>query len=76
MSQQKAGYADMAITQEQVDAINALGAQGNVFERLAASIAPEIFGMRDVKKVCSQGGPAGWGALSWGAAASWACGDE
>ena len=36
----------------QVDAINALGAQGNVFERLAASIAPEIFGMREVKKVC------------------------
>jgi len=53
VSQQKAGYADMAITQDQVDAINALGAQGNVFERLAASIAPEIFGMREVKKVCA-----------------------
>ena len=34
----------------QVDAINTLGAEGNVFERLAASIAPEIFGMREVKK--------------------------
>jgi DNA replicative helicase MCM subunit Mcm2 (Cdc46/Mcm family) len=51
VAQQKAGYADMNITQEQVDAINALGAQGNVFERLAASIAPEIYGMREVKKV-------------------------
>jgi DNA replicative helicase MCM subunit Mcm2 (Cdc46/Mcm family) len=42
----------------QVDAINQLGAQGNVFERLAASIAPEIYGMRDVKKV---GGGVGGG---------------
>ncbi|KIZ01252.1 Protein PROLIFERA [Monoraphidium neglectum] len=50
VTQAKAGYADLAITQEQVEAINALGAQGNVFERLAASIAPEIYGMREVKK--------------------------
>ncbi|GBF93305.1 DNA replication licensing factor MCM7 [Raphidocelis subcapitata] len=50
VTQAKAGYADMTITQDQIDAINALGAQGNVFERLAASIAPEIYGMREVKK--------------------------
>lgn len=50
VTQAKAGYADLAITQAQVDEINALGAEGNVFERLAASIAPEIYGMRDVKK--------------------------
>jgi DNA replication licensing factor MCM7 len=50
VTQAKAGYADLTITQDQIDAINALGARGNVFERLAASIAPEIYGMREVKK--------------------------
>lgn len=32
-------------------AIEELGRQGGLFERLAASIAPEIFGMLEVKKV-------------------------
>jgi DNA replication licensing factor MCM7 len=47
----KASYADYAVTAEHVRAIEQLGREGGVFDRLAASIAPEIFGMRDVKKV-------------------------
>jgi len=47
----KASYADYAVTPEHVAAIERLGREGGVFDRLAASIAPEIFGMRDVKKV-------------------------
>lgn len=39
------------VTDEDVAAIEELGRQGGLFERLAASIAPEIFGMLDVKKV-------------------------
>lgn len=35
----------------EVAAIEALGEQGDVYGRLARSIAPEIFGMEDVKKV-------------------------
>jgi DNA replicative helicase MCM subunit Mcm2 (Cdc46/Mcm family) len=34
-----------------VAAIEELGRQGGLFERLAASIAPEIYGMLDIKKV-------------------------
>lgn len=41
------------MTDEDVAAIEELGRQGGLFERLAASIAPEIFGMLDVKKVGS-----------------------
>jgi DNA replication licensing factor MCM7 len=47
----KASYADYSVTQEHVAAIEQLGREGGVFDRLAASIAPEIFGHRDVKKV-------------------------
>ena len=38
----KANYADSGVTPEQLAAVEALGASGNVFERLAASIAPEV----------------------------------
>jgi DNA replicative helicase MCM subunit Mcm2 (Cdc46/Mcm family) len=39
------------VTDEDVAAIEELGRHGGLFERLAASIAPEIFGMLEVKKV-------------------------
>jgi hypothetical protein len=39
------------VTDEDVAAIEKLGRHGGLFERLAASIAPEIFGMLEVKKV-------------------------
>lgn len=39
------------VTDEDVAAIEALGEQGGLFERLASSIAPEIYGMTEVKKV-------------------------
>lgn len=39
------------MTDEDVAAIEELGRHGGLFERLAASIAPEIFGMLEVKKV-------------------------
>jgi hypothetical protein len=58
--------ATFPATLGQVDAINQLGAQGNVFERLAASIAPEIYGMRDVKKVGACLGVGTWGLGGWG----------
>lgn len=45
------------VTDEDVAAIEELGRQGGLFERLAASIAPEIFGMLDVKKVGAFAGP-------------------
>lgn len=44
-------YNIVQVTDEDVAAIEELGRQGGLFERLAASIAPEIFGMLDVKKV-------------------------
>jgi DNA replicative helicase MCM subunit Mcm2 (Cdc46/Mcm family) len=31
--------------------VEQLGAEGHLFDRLAASIAPEIYGMLEVKKV-------------------------
>jgi DNA replicative helicase MCM subunit Mcm2 (Cdc46/Mcm family) len=39
------------VSDEDVAAIEELGRQGGLFERLAASIAPEIYGMLEVKKV-------------------------
>ncbi len=39
------------LSPSEVAAIEALGEQGDVYGRLARSIAPEIFGMEDVKKV-------------------------
>jgi len=39
------------VTDEDVAAIEEMGRQGGLFERLAASIAPEIYGMLEVKKV-------------------------
>ena len=49
--QTKASYSSVVATQEMVDEVERLGEEGNVFDRLAASIAPEIYGMLDVKKV-------------------------
>ncbi len=42
------------MTDEDVATIEELGRQGGLFDRLASSIAPEIYGMLDVKKVCPQ----------------------
>lgn len=41
----------LQVTDEDVRAIEELGKQGGLFDRLAASIAPEIYGMLEVKKV-------------------------
>jgi DNA replication licensing factor MCM7 len=49
--QTRASYSSVVPTQEMVDEVERLGEEGNVFDRLAASIAPEIYGMLDVKKV-------------------------
>lgn len=40
------------LSEAEVAAIEALGEEGDVYGRLARCIAPEIFGMEDVKKVC------------------------
>lgn len=39
------------LTEAEMAAIEAVGECGDVYGRLARSIAPEIFGMEDVKKV-------------------------
>ena len=39
------------LSETELAAIEGLGEQGDVYGRLARSIAPEIFGMEDVKKV-------------------------
>jgi hypothetical protein len=75
--QMRAVYSAEDVSPEQYQAIADLGAQGQVFERLAASIAPEIYGHRDVKKVLllqvRPGGGAhqGRGGLILGATSLW-----
>eukprot|EP00775_Hariotina_reticulata_P009818 gene9818-9976_t len=54
VQQLKQSYDASLVSDEDVAAIRALGQQGGLFERLAASIAPEIYGMLDVKKVMEQ----------------------
>eukprot|EP00878_Enallax_costatus_P012492 GHUV01013046.1.p1 GENE.GHUV01013046.1~~GHUV01013046.1.p1 ORF type:complete len:475 (+),score=150.53 GHUV01013046.1:249-1673(+) len=50
VQQLKEAYDAALVTDEDVAAIEELGKQGGLFDRLAASIAPEIFGMLEVKK--------------------------
>ncbi|KAF6263445.1 minichromosome maintenance protein 7 [Scenedesmus sp. NREL 46B-D3] len=50
VQQLKETYDEALVTDEEVAAIEELGRQGGVYERLAASIAPEIYGMLEVKK--------------------------
>jgi DNA replication licensing factor MCM7 len=50
VQQNKQSYADMALSDGQRGAIDALTREGGVYDRLAASLAPEIWGHGDVKK--------------------------
>ncbi|WIA36887.1 hypothetical protein OEZ86_008135 [Tetradesmus obliquus] len=50
VQQLKETYDEALVSDEDVAAIEELGRQGGLFERLAASIAPEIYGMLEVKK--------------------------
>lgn len=50
ISQNKQSYQHMMLTDEQRDAIDELTAAGDIYGRLANSIAPEIYGHEDVKK--------------------------
>lgn len=50
LSQNKQSYQQMMLTDEQRDAIDELTAAGDIYGRLANSIAPEIYGHEDVKK--------------------------
>ena len=46
----KAQYAEIALTPDVVDEIERRAKDGDIYEQLAASIAPEIYGHVDVKK--------------------------
>jgi DNA replication licensing factor MCM7 len=50
VSQHKKAYDDMVLTAATVDRMNKLERSGQLYEMLARSIAPEIFGHADVKK--------------------------
>ncbi|KAL6779626.1 MCM7 [Auxenochlorella protothecoides x Auxenochlorella symbiontica] len=59
VTQNKQSYQDMRLDGETRAAIEALTAEGDVYGRLASSIAPEIWGHEDVKRVlllCMVGG--------------------
>lgn len=59
VQQNKQSYQEMELTEEQRAAIDNLTAQGDIYARLASSIAPEIYGHEDVKKallLCLVGG--------------------
>eukprot|EP00887_Chlorella_sp_A99_P007647 scaffold20.g7647.t1 len=48
--QNKTSYAEMSLSEEQRAAIEAMTEEGDIYGRLASSIAPEIYGHEDVKK--------------------------
>lgn len=48
--QSKISYQDMALNDDQREAIEDLTSEGDIYTRLASSIAPEIYGHEDVKK--------------------------
>jgi len=50
VKQSKLSYQDMNLSNAQREAIEDLTAQGDIYTRLACSIAPEIYGHEDVKK--------------------------
>lgn len=53
MEQVKTSYSEYKLTEEHADIFRQMAEEGDVFGRLSRSIAPEIFGMEDVKKVCA-----------------------
>ena len=50
VKQNKQSYQDMLLTDAQRAAIEEMTSQGDIYARLASSIAPEIYGHEDVKK--------------------------
>jgi len=50
IEQLKKKYSDFSLTQDVIDKIEALKADSQVYHKLSKSIAPEIYGMDDVKK--------------------------
>ena len=53
VKQSKVSYQDMSehMTENQREAIERMTAEGDIYSRLSSSIAPEIYGHEDVKKV-------------------------
>lgn len=51
VEQVKTSYASHVLTVEAAEKLTEIAKEGDVFGRLSRSIAPEIFGMEDVKKV-------------------------
>jgi len=50
MEQRKQKYSRYILTDEMKEEIEEFGQEGNAYDTLARSIAPELFGMEDVKK--------------------------
>ncbi|KAL4437489.1 hypothetical protein ABPG77_003470 [Micractinium sp. CCAP 211/92] len=50
VKQNKQSYQEMALSEEQRAAIEQMTEEGDIYSRLAGSIAPEIYGHEDVKK--------------------------
>ena len=50
MVRHKKNFADMELTDEMASQIDAAVEEENIYDKLASSIAPEIFGHEDVKK--------------------------
>jgi hypothetical protein len=61
VEQTKTSYSAHVLTDAQADQLARLAEEGDVYGRLAGSIAPEIFGMEDVKKVWKCGVRREWG---------------
>ena len=58
VEQVKTSYAQHVLTEQHAAVLSQLAEEGDVYGRLSRSIAPEIFGMEDVKKVwgkCGRG---------------------
>lgn len=50
IEKQKKPYSDISISRDQIDEISATRSQQDLYDQLAKSIAPEIYGHLDVKK--------------------------
>lgn len=60
VQQSKMSYQEICLTDDNREAIEQLTAEGDIYTRLASSIAPEIYGHEDVKKallLAMVGGP-------------------
>ena len=51
VEQVKTSYSHHVLTDRHAETLSQLAEEGDVYGRLSRSIAPEIFGMEDVKKV-------------------------